>query len=169
LQKPVGASFILTIVIGVLILRGWVIEGVIVDGESMHPTLRNGQRLLVVQKHYNSDRLPRRGDIVVLRDPQKKSVVVKRVIALPGEFLVMNGQQVLIDNQALNEPYVKGEKSTYLMGRLPRGMVWVLGDNRDNSVDSRIYGPVPLSDIRGRALFSIWPPRAIASERANLK
>jgi signal peptidase I len=174
LQRPVGAGFIFAIVIGVIILRGWLIEGVIVDGNSMYPTLHNGQRLLVVQKHYNSDRLPRRGDIVVLRDPQEKSIVVKRVIALPGEYLIMFDRQVRIDDKypednrramenakPISEPYAHGEKPTYLMGRLPSGTVWVLGDNRDDSADSRVYGPVPLSDIRGRAVYSFWPPKII--------
>jgi signal peptidase I len=164
LRKPVGASFILAIVIGVIILRGWLIEGVIVDGDSMYSTLHNGQRLLVLQKHYNSDRRPRRGDIVVLRDPQEKSMVVKRVIALPSDNLVMNGTQVLINNELLEEPYAHGKQTAYLMGRLPRGTVWVLGDNRDNSIDSRVYGPVPLSDIRGRAIFSFWPLHTIARQ-----
>jgi signal peptidase I len=168
LQRPVGASFIFAIILGVILLRGWVIEGIIVDGDSMYPTLHNGQRLLVLQKHYNSDRLPKRGDIIVLRDPQAKTIVVKRLIALPGDFLVMNGTQVEVDHEPLAEPYAHGRLSTFLQGTLPRGLVWVLGDNRDDSIDSRVYGPVPLSDIRGRALFSIWPPKAI-SRKAKLK
>jgi len=124
----------------------------------MEPTLREGERLLVLKKNYSSSHLPSRGEIIIFPDPQEGGIVVKRVIALPGEHLTMFGTQVFINGKLLSEPYARGRQPTYLMGTLPKGKMWVLGDNRDNSADSRVYGPIELGSVRGRAVLVMWPP-----------
>jgi signal peptidase I len=159
LQRPVGPGMIIAIILGVIILRGWLMEGLIVDGKSMEPTLRDKERLIVLKKHYSNDNPPARGDIVILPAPGDGDVVVKRVVGLPGEAIMIVGSQVSINGKPLNEPYAHSEHiSRPLFLQIPAGSVFVMGDNRDNSDDSRDFGPIDVQTIRGRAAFVMWPP-----------
>ncbi|NIM05742.1 MAG: signal peptidase I, partial [Armatimonadetes bacterium] len=90
-RRPVGPGMIIAIVIGVVVVRGWLIEGAIVTGGSMEPTLHSGERLLVLKCRYSDARLPSRGDIVIFPDPQEMGIAVKRVIGLPEEKIVIRG------------------------------------------------------------------------------
>jgi signal peptidase I len=176
-QRPVGAPMIIAIIIGVIIVRGWLMEGVIVRGESMEPTLRNNERLIVAKKHYSEKHPPARGDIVVFPDPADGGIVVKRVIGLPGETLTFLNRTIAIDGKPLSEPYAHAESpymidslrelslSTALRLQVPPDSIFVMGDNRDNSTDSRDFGPVKLDKVRGRAVLVLWPlpPRTAAS------
>jgi len=109
---------------------------------------------------------PERGDIVVFDPPiggGNDKPYIKRVIGLPGETVTFDGGSVLIDGQRLEEPYIEGG-ITECPGRpgscetkVPAGEIYVLGDNRDNSSDSRSFGPVDVDDIVGKAWFSYWP------------
>jgi signal peptidase I len=159
LHRPIGPVMIIAIIIGVILVRGWVIEGVIVDGDSMDPTLRSGERLLVIKKHFSKDYLPERGSVVIFPDPQDGGILVKRVIGLPGEAIVGVGNHIYINRMLLTEPYAyySDLHGDYGATVIPQGKVWVLGDNRNNSTDSRTFGPVALDSIRGYAFLRMWP------------
>ena len=130
-----------------------------VFGQSMEPNLHTDQRIVVEKVSYRFH-LPQRGDIVVLKLPQNtKELLIKRVLALPGETVEIHEGRVWVDGQAVDEPYL----TQPTMGQMaplvvPDGHVFVLGDNRGFSNDSRSFGPVPVEDIVGHAWLSYWPP-----------
>jgi signal peptidase I len=153
-----GETVLPAIVIAVLI-NLFLAQATRVYGSSMEPSLHTDQRLVVEKLTYRLHD-PRRGDVVVLRVPERgPELLIKRVIALPGETIEIRDGNVYIDGTALPEPYLS--QQTYgQFGPLqvPAGEVFVLGDNRGASNDSRIFGPVPESRIVGRAWVSYWPP-----------
>jgi|SRR5579884_878585 len=157
-----------------------------VDGYSMMPNLHNGEMLLVNRNayfHFDENSLinlipgehrqgqhivylfhpPRRGDIIVFNPPVESSKpYIKRVIGLAGDRVTFRGGHVYINGQELNEPYINGPITTcggseYCDVVVPTGDVFVLGDNRENSSDSRIFGPVSIDSIIGKAWITYWP------------
>jgi signal peptidase I len=155
-----------------------------VDGSSMYPTLENGEFLIVNKLVYSEvdvEKLgkflpfldagdspkrfvfhgPERGDIVVLRDPGQPEVdLIKRVVGLPGETIEIVNGTIFIDGRMLEEPYI-GQAWHYTGPRIVigPGEYFVMGDNRDNSKDSRSVGPIPKDLIIGKALLTYWPAR----------
>jgi signal peptidase I len=147
-----------------------------VDGMSMDPTLQNNEMILVdkVSYHFHNG-LPSRGDIIVFHAPlttgQFGKDFIKRVIALPGDVVTIkpinNVNRVFVDHKMLNESYIlERMRTTDLPNCIdPRGCttivpphdVFVMGDNRNNSYDSRAWGPLAQSAIIGRALIAYWP------------
>lgn len=130
-----------------------------VQSVSMEPTLHEGQYLIVSKVAYWL-REPQRGDIVVLDPPDHRSAIpyIKRVIGLPGEHMVVRDGRVWIDGIALNEPYVSGPalyQEDVILG--PHEYL-VLGDNRNNSSDSHVWGTLPADNILGKTVFRYWPP-----------
>jgi signal peptidase I len=130
-----------------------------VDGQSMEPGLHTDQRLVVEKVSYRVHG-PQRYDVVVLRLPaQGEEMLIKRVIGLPGETVEIHDGQVYVNGQPLEEPYEPGEtrpgRSEQVV--VPPLHVYVLGDNRSHSNDSRNFGPVPIENIVGRAWLSYWP------------
>ena len=124
----------------------------------MSPTLQNsGCYWLNRYAYFKSE--PRPSDIVALKDPQDNTLVVKRIIALPGQSVYLNHGKVYMDSQPLAEPYLpdktltfayeKNESEFFVIGK---DEYFVLGDNRDNSTDSRIFGPVPRQNILGKVV-----------------
>lgn len=157
------------LIIVVFILFGvFVAQPVVVEGTSMLPQLRDGERLLVNKLIYYDIKSVSwghidRGDIVVFwfpNDPDKS--FVKRVIGLPGEIVEIRAGKVLIDNKELNEEYLTDEFNQTLPSfeaqRVDSHHYFVLGDNRDNSSDSRYWGLVPAKYIYGKAFFRYWKP-----------
>jgi signal peptidase I len=163
-----------------------VIQNFKVDGTSMEPTLHSGQYIMVnrlVYVHFDINtfrrwlpgsrdvepnlaylfHLPRRGDIVVFEYPRDTSRdYIKRVIGLPGETIDVRNGQVYVDGVPLEEPYlpestVTRKGSVSLPMKVPHNAVFVMGDNRENSSDSRNWGPLPLERIVGKAWFTYWP------------
>jgi signal peptidase I len=130
-----------------------------VQGQSMEPNLHTAQRLVVEKLTYRFHG-PRRGDIVVIDLPQAgPELLIKRVIGLPGETISSKGGQVLIDGEPLEEPYIFNPGGRDIAEQVvPPLHVFVMGDNRRSSNDSRNFGPVPIDQIVGRAWFSYWPP-----------
>lgn len=128
--------------------------------------LRQGDRDAVYLFHP-----PERGDVIILRPPGgSDSPYVKRVIALPGETVAVRDGTVYVDGRALDEPYIADPaRYAYPAGNsgdgdaltVPAGSVFVLGDNRNHSTDSHVFGPVPLDNVIGQASVSYWPPRDI--------
>jgi signal peptidase I len=129
-----------------------------VHGQSMEPTLHSEQRLVVEKISYRFHG-PRRGDIIVLKSPQQNSeLLIKRVIGLPGETVEIRQGRVYVNGQEVNEPYLErptgGNWGPIIV---PPLHVFVLGDNRGFSNDSRAFGMVPIDNIVGRAWVSYWP------------
>lgn len=141
-----------------LLIQAFLAQSTIVYGQSMEPSLRADQRLMVEKISYRVHG-PRRGDIVVLQDPTGGPIpLIKRVVGLPGERITLSHGRVYVDGVILDEPYLDqgtaGEARTWTV---PPMQVFVLGDNRGNSKDSRYFGPVALDAIIGHAFFRFWP------------
>jgi len=133
-----------------------------VYGQSMEPNLHSNQRLVIEKVSYWFHG-PRRGDIVVLKLPDRPDeLLIKRVIGLPGERVEIRDGNIYIDGALLQEPYVV-QKTPGVMGPtiVPPFHIFVLGDNRAASNDSRSFGMVPIKAVIGRAWFSYWPLDAI--------
>lgn len=130
-----------------------------VQSISMEPTLHEGQYLIVSKIAYWFHG-PERGDIIVLDPPNGRSEIpyIKRIIGLPGEKVDVRDGRVWINDIALNEPYISGPP-TYTEGRILGDEEYlVLGDNRNNSSDSHIWGVLPRENIIGKSIFRYWPP-----------
>lgn len=153
----------LLIVIVVIPIRVFVISPFVVEGESMHPTFANLDYLIVDEIVYRFTS-PKRGDVIVFRYPKNPSVFyIKRVIGLPGETVSINNGAVAITSAdgtmlTLDEPYVVNEDATYTKSvTLRAGEYFILGDNRPNSSDSRVWGALPAKNIIGRADARLLP------------
>jgi len=148
-----------------LFLRIFVAEPCFIPSNSMEPTLHVGDRLLVDKV---SPRLhpPHVGDIIVFESPPQlqeygyrgDQAFIKRVIATPGETVTVTDHQVIIDGQPLPESYTL-EPPDYLMGSItvPPGGLFVMGDNRNDSNDSHVWGILPEENVIGIARFRFWP------------
>jgi signal peptidase I len=169
-----------------LIVRG-IVQNFKIEGQSMQPNLQTGQYILVnkiVYFHFDMNaplrllpgnwepkivypfHLPRRGDVVVFEYPRDFSKdYIKRVIGLPGETVEIRDGSVYINGTLLDEPYLQGTQTTCRPEdecsrgavKVPPGAVFVLGDNRPNSSDSREWDTLPLDRIIGKAWVSYWP------------
>lgn len=165
-----------------LAIRGFVFEPVMVKGDSMNDTLSNEQRLIVYKLNYYFSK-PRRGDMVVFQNQAgifpnnsalddnpifrkafpdfKETNYIKRAIALPGDTVDIKSGQVYVNGQKLDEEYAKGE--TFTSGNMefpvtvPENNVFVLGDNRQHSSDSRYIGFIKMSKIKGKAVLRVYP------------
>jgi signal peptidase I len=160
------------LIIVVFVLFGvFFVQPVVVEGTSMLPQLHDGERLLVNKLIYYKIQSISwghidRGDVVVFwfpNDPDKS--YVKRVIGLPGETVELRNGKVYINNIELNEPYIDVEHNQSLPSWPPKRVedhhYFVMGDNRDNSSDSRYWGLVPEKYIYGKAFFRYWKPQDV--------
>jgi signal peptidase I len=130
-----------------------------VEGASMEPTLHSRQ-YVVVDTFLPRARSVQRGEVIIFRYPRDPDVeYVKRVVGLPGEVISVNHGRVWVNGQPLQEAYVR-EFPRYIWGpvRVPADSLFVLGDNRNSSSDSHLWGAVPLGNVVGRALFAWGPP-----------
>lgn len=146
----VGAAFL---------IRAFLFEFVRVDGPSMNPTLETDERI-VIEKVSRYFGLPERGEVVVVHYPNRTENFVKRVIGLPGETLEIRDSVVYINGEALEETYVNPVPyADYGPVVVPEDHVFVMGDNRANSSDSRMLGvgAIPADAIVGHGLFVTWP------------
>lgn len=156
-------TLVLLVIVVVIPIRVFIVSPFIVDGESMHPTFENLDYLVVNELLYRF-KAPERGDVIVFRYPGDPSVFyIKRIIGLPGETVSIRRGNVTIlaedgTKLALAEPYIVNEDATYTkdVSLLP-GEYFVMGDNRPNSSDSRIWGPLPKEDIIGRVDLRLLP------------
>jgi signal peptidase I len=140
-----------------VLVRTFVFEPIQVDGESMSPTLHSHQSLGVekVTRYFG---LPARGEIVIVHYPKSDDAFVKRVIGLPGDTIEIRGSTVYLNGEPLTEDYVSAEPYNDMPEvTVPADSIFVMGDNRYNSQDSRYVGPIGQDAIIGRALFVIWP------------
>lgn len=129
-----------------------------VDGSSMVPTLHDGQFVMVNRLAYRFGS-PNHGDIVVFPSPQNPDQeYIKRIIGLPGDSVGIANGKVYVNDQALIEPYIDAAPRGQGAWVVPEGHVFVLGDNRNNSQDSRNFKYIPLENVIGKAIFIYWPP-----------
>lgn len=140
----------------------WAINAVTarirVDGFSMQPTLHDGERIIVNKLAYIFGEV-NRGDVIVFHFPDDQDQeYIKRVIGLPGDHLVITGGKVIINGEELKESYIASAPHYQSEWTVPDNAVFVLGDNRNNSSDSHNWGPVPLTNVVGKALVIYWPP-----------
>lgn len=136
-----------------------------VKGSSMFPTFKDGEYLLTDKVTYRT-RNPLYGDVIVFKAPINENFdFIKRVIAVPGDRVMVQGGRVYVNGNPLNEAYLPPEYTTSPGQFLREGMeytvpdssVFALGDNRGHSSDSRDWGPIPYQNIIGRAFFRYWP------------
>lgn len=125
-----------------------------IQGKDMEPTLHEGDRILVTKR---VEQL-RRGDIVIFRHPADPSKsFIKRVVGLPGELIEISDGKVLVNGQSLQENYLDSQLNTFpykgIATRIPEGKYYVMGDNRDNSNDSRFWGPLSRELIQSKVAF----------------
>jgi signal peptidase I len=169
-----------------IVLKTLVVQAFFIPSSSMEPTLAPGDRVLVQKVVYGPDR----GDVIVFSDPQgrpgpDRGVVggfvhwlsstlgierpehedfIKRAIGLPGETVELRDGRLFVDGVQISEPYLKGAVDTRDYGpvRVPEGALFVLGDNRLNSNDSRFgLGFVPVDKVVGRAFAIVWSPSRV--------
>ena len=156
-------DWVISIVVAVILaflIRQFVVELYIVDGPSMRPTLQSMERL-VVNKFIYSFRAPQKGEILVFQYPRDPSRdFIKRVIATPGDTIEIKDGHVYVNDQLKNEDYIlEKTRGDFAKATVPEGTVFVMGDNRNNSEDSRFadVGFVPYRLIKGKAMFVFWP------------
>ena len=140
--------------ISYFLITHFLLMGVEIKGASMSPTLRDGERYLLYRCTYLL-RPPRKGDIVVIEDPEDHGLSVKRIVGLPDELVELRTDGLYINNEKTSEPYLL---SKYTLRphyhpteavRLASDQYFVMGDNRNRSADSRVYGPVARNQILG--------------------
>lgn len=171
-------------------VKAFLAQAFYIPSASMEPQLTSGDRVVVSRLAYDLHE-PRRGDVIVFHDPAADDVVddrfvvvrlgsdalealgilppptkelIKRVVALPGEVVEGRGGQVFVDDRPLIEPYLDAHVVTSDFGPylVPEGHLYVLGDNRGNSQDSRRFDGVPTDRVVGRAIGLVWPPDRVA-------
>ena len=141
-----------------LLINVFVVQAMTVQGPSMQPNLVGDQRVMVDKITYRFVHGPRRGDVVIVGLPGEQTLLVKRAVALPGETVAVRDGQVFINGQPLAEPWATRRGGMDCPPtRVPPRHVFVLGDNRAESRDSRFFGPVPVEQIGGRVAFVVWP------------
>lgn len=147
------------LLLAAVMARAWVAEPFAIPSESMEPTLSPGDHVLVEKLSYRFGS-PRRGDLVVFRAPDGGSLAVKRVVGLGGDHVAIEDGLLAVNGHLQREPYVDQSRvdSVYFGPVVvPRGDVFVMGDNRADSHDSRDYGGVPRRSLIGRVLVTLWP------------
>jgi signal peptidase I len=167
-----------------VVLKTFLVQAFWIPSSSMENTLLVNDRVLVNKLSFRIGDI-HRGQVIVFDDPRgsedtdegfitavarniaeaiglstPRSEFIKRVIGLPGETIEISAGRVIVDGVALDEPYLKPGERMPDFGPvvIPQGEVFVMGDNRSASQDSRFFGPIPTEDIVGRAFIIIWPP-----------
>lgn len=162
--KSNGTTVAIALLISLLI-RLFIAEPRYIPSESMFPTLEVGDRLIVEKVSYRFGEI-HHGDIVVFQPPpqlqrqgyQTNQAFIKRAIGLTGDTVEVADGVVYVNNQPLRENYIAQPPQYNLMPvTVPKGTVFVMGDNRNNSNDSHIWGFLPQNNILGHAVFRFWP------------
>jgi signal peptidase I len=158
------ASLTLQLAILVVLIAAFFVRLPQVSGLSMAPQINSGEYVLINTLAYRFG-TPARGDVVAFHHGGAlDQTYIKRVIGLPGDRVSIDRGTVRVNGTALVEPYVRyNDERSFPEVVVPPGTVYVLGDNRGNSEDSRFFGPVAGGDLMGRALARIWPPDAFGS------
>jgi len=171
-RLPDWLEWVLVVVVAgvlALLLRTFVVSPYVIPTGSMLETIQEGDQVLGEKVSYYF-RTPTQGEIVTFTDPNKpEQTLIKRVIAVGGQTVDLVDGVVYVDGEALDEPYTDGKPSVALNHgpnleenvtypyTVPDDCVWVMGDNRTNSADSRYFGAVPLSTVGSHAFVVYWP------------
>jgi signal peptidase I len=166
-----------------LVVRPYVVEAFYIPSESMLPTLEVGDRVLVNKFIYRFTE-PERKDVVVFKTPEgvdnsvdgnpiarligwsqgkrdERQDLIKRVVGLPGDTIAVRNGRLFVNGERQNEPYLNKalpDQSFFEQTTVPKNKVFVMGDNRTNSRDSRFIGPIPKENMEGEAFLRFWPP-----------
>ena len=152
----VRVALLAAAVLALVLVRGFVAEPVRLDGNSMAPVLRSGDVALVSRISHL-----RVGQLLLLRDPVDGGPVVKRLVAVGGQTVEIRDAYLYVDGVRVDEPYVDHSRIDGVYfgpSRVPDGSLFVLGDSRDRSIDSRVFGPVREDAVTGRVVLRLWPP-----------
>lgn len=156
------AETVIPAVVIALVINLFLAQATQVLGQSMEPNLHSTQRVVVEKVTYRFFHGPRRGDIVVIDLPEQREMLIKRVVGLPGETIEVRGGVVYVYGKPLDETWtVNPGGGSYGPQTIPPLHVFVMGDNRGASNDSRNFGPVAIEHIVGHAWFSYWPPEYV--------
>jgi len=150
----VGTAFILA-----LLIQQFVVKPFYIPSESMENTLLKGDRVLVNRFIYRFTE-PKPGDVVVFHPPSSpKEDYIKRVVAVAGDTVEVRDGKLYVNGVAKDEPYLKEQfiEGDYPEEKVPPDSFWAMGDNRNQSGDSRVFGPVELNKILGKAFMIYWP------------
>ena len=165
-MKVFFRDILTTLLIAAVVFFGLqaTVDNFVVDGPSMNPNFHNGQQILVNKVVYRFHE-PERGDVVIFHAPNnRQGDYIKRIIGLPGESVEIKNSMVYIHKEdgnvlPLNEPYItEPARRSFRGDTIPENEYFVLGDNRNNSSDSRSGWTLPYQDIIGKAWLLIWPP-----------
>ncbi len=169
------AAVVVAAVTVALLISTTTAQAFSIPSKSMEGTLHRGDRVIVNKWSYRLHPI-HRGDIVVFTrpkgEPTKYDDLIKRVIGLPGETVTIAHDHVYIDGHRLSEPYLDAGAITEPVAgqwactpaapcKIGKGQIWVMGDNRTDSSDSRYFGPIPESSVVGQAVVRIWPPNRL--------
>ncbi len=173
-RRPASRTVVVLVLAVVLVaalglVRTYLVGPVSIASGSMEPTLHAGDVVLVDRRDVDPRGLAH-GDLVTFAHPQTGERMLKRVIALPGDSVVMLDAIVHVNDRPVEEPYVDfsdWEGIFTARSVVPAGHVYVLGDNRGDSVDSRDFGPVPTASLDGRYLARLWPVVRVGGEQAR--
>lgn len=142
------------------LVRPFIFESFQIPTESMVPTLEVGDRVLANKFVYGFTK-PGRGDVVVFRGVDaEEETLIKRVVGVPGDEILVEDGVLFVNGDPQKEPYLNRafpSRDSYGPVAVPEGYVFLMGDNRGNSRDSRVFGPVPLENLEGKAFFRFWP------------
>lgn len=150
----VGTAFVLA-----LLIQQFVVKPFYIPSESMENTLLKGNRVLVNRFVYRFTD-PKPGDVVVFHPPSSpKEDYIKRVVAVAGDTVAVRDGKLYVNGVAKDEPYLKQQfiEGTFPATRVPAGKFWAMGDNRNQSGDSRVFGAVEVNKILGKAFMIYWP------------
>jgi signal peptidase I len=159
------AVILVVALLAALLLRTFVIQPYFIPSASMEPTLKDGDKVLVNKLSYDLHPI-HRGDVIVFKKPPDDTTpgikdLIKRVIGLPGETIAGRNGQIYINGNLLREPWLpkvdQDVTSTFAPVQIPAGEYFVMGDNRTDSSDSRVFGPIPKKLVVGRAFMIVWP------------
>ena len=143
------------------VVRPFVMEAFYIPSESMVPTFEVGDRVFVNKFIYRF-REPKQGEIVVFKSIEgEQEDLIKRVVGIPGDTIILSNGTLLVNGVPKKEPYINHQlpdPSSFGPITVPEGRIFVLGDNRANSRDSRFFGPLPVQDVEGEAFVIFWPP-----------
>lgn len=158
LFREIIESVLIAVVLA-LIIRFFLFQPFFIPSGSMEPTLTIGDRIIVNKIIYRFSE-PKRGDIVVFKYPvNPKRDFIKRLIGLPGETVEIKNSNVYINGKIIKQPWLPANLEYPDFGpvKIPQGNYFMMGDNRNNSEDSRYWGNLPQKNIIGKAMFIYWP------------